>query len=93
MRITGLANVSTGQLTDAELAAIDALFDGPGDRRRPIDYHGIPVVAHPYGFLAHTCMVLDDDRPDEVSAALWAILSTAERQGCDWVLFDRDEPV
>ena len=92
MRITGLANVSTGQLTDAEPAAIDALFGGPGDPRRPIDFHGIPVVAHPYGFLAHTCMVLDDDRPGEVSAALWDILSTAERQDCDWVLFDRDEP-
>ena len=81
MRITGLANVSTELLTDAELAAIDALFDGPGDPRRPIDYHGIPVVAHPYGFLAHTCMVLDDEKPDEISAALWAILSTAEQQG------------
>lgn len=91
MRITGLANVSTGHLTDAELAAVEALFDGPDDLRRPIDYHGIPVVAHPYGFLAHTCMVLDDDRPDEVSAALWEILSTAEHAGCDWVLFDRDE--
>ena len=92
MFITGLANVSTGHLTGAELAAIDALFDGPGDPRRPIDYHGIPVVAHPCGFLAHTCMALDDDKPDEVSVALWEVLSTAERQGCDWVLFDRDEP-
>ena len=92
MRISGLANVSTGSLPHAELAAIDAVFDGPGDPRRPIDYHGIPVVAHPYAFLAHTCMVLDDEKPDEISDALWAILSTAERQGCDWVLFDRDEP-
>jgi hypothetical protein len=93
MRITGLANISTGLLPDPELAAIDALFDAPGDPRRPIDYHGIPVVAHPYGFLAHTCMVLDDDKPDDVSEALWEILSMAEHQGCDWVLFDRDEPV
>ena len=61
MRISGLANVSTGSLPDAELAAIDRLFEG-SDARHPLDYHGIPVVAHPYGFLAHTCMVLDDDR-------------------------------
>ena len=27
MRISGLANVSTGSLPDAELAAIDRLFD------------------------------------------------------------------
>ena len=92
MRITGLANVSTGHLSDAELTAIDALVDGPGDPRRPIDYHRIPVVAHPYGFLARTCMVLDDDKPSAVSVALWEILSTAERHGCDRVLFDRDEP-
>jgi hypothetical protein len=52
MRISGLANISTGLLPEPELAAIDALFDAPGDPRRPIDYHGIPVVAHPYGFLA-----------------------------------------
>ena len=91
MRISGLANVSTGSLPNAELAAIDLLFEG-SDARHPLDYHGIPVVAHPYGFLAHTCMVLDDDKPDEVSVALWEVLSTAERQGCDWVLFDRDEP-
>jgi len=90
MRISGLANVSTGSLPDAELAAIDRLFDGD-DARHPLDYHGIPVVAHPYGFLAHTCMVLDDDRPTDVSEQLWDILVTAEHAGCDWVLFDRDE--
>ncbi len=66
MRISGLANISTGSLPDAELQAIDRLFDG-GDPRTPIDYHGIPVVAHPYGFLAHTSMVVDDEKPDEVS--------------------------
>jgi spermidine/putrescine-binding protein len=93
VRITGLANISTGLLPDPELAAIDALFDAPGDPRRPIDYHGIPVVAHPYGFIAHTCMVPDDEKPNEVSEALWDVLSTAERRGCDWVLFDRDEPM
>jgi len=91
MRITGLANVSTGTLPGAELAAIDRLFDGI-DARHPLDYHGIPVVAHPYGFIAHTCIVLDDDKPTEVSERLWAILSDAEHAGCDWVLFDRDEP-
>ncbi len=90
MRITGLANVSTGSLPEPELAAIDALLGG--DPRLPVDYHGIPVVGHPYGFLAHTCMVLDDEKPDEVSDRLWDVLSRAEHAGCDWVLFDRDEP-
>ena len=41
----------------------------------------------------HTGMVLDDERPEGVSAELWRILGDAEHQGCDWVLFDRDEPV
>lgn len=92
MRITGLANVSTGYLSETELAAIQHLIDTtPGGSQALIDYHGIPIVAHPYGFLAHTGMVIDDERPPEVSDAMWSLLNTTEHMGCDWVLFDRDE--
>ncbi|MGI4877619.1 MAG: hypothetical protein ACRYG4_09055 [Janthinobacterium lividum] len=90
MRITGLANISTAAIPEYELVAIETLLGH--DPRLPIDFHGIPVVGRPYGFLAHTCMVLDDDKPEAVSTALWEVLSDAERAGCDWVLFDRDEP-
>ena len=92
MRITGLANVATSILPAAELAAIDALLSAApiSECRRRIDYHGVPVVAHPDGFLAHTCAVFDGERPAQVSATLWDVLSTAEHNGCDWVLFDFD---
>ncbi len=92
MRITGLANVATSVPPPSELAAIDALLTATpiSDCRRRIDYHGVPVVAHPDGFLAHTCAVFDSERPAPVSPELWDVLSTAEHNGCDWVLFDLD---
>lgn len=94
MRITGLAVVSTAHVPKSDLAAIEALLALPVDDsgRRCLELHGIAVEAHAAGFFLDTVAVLEDERAPEVSTALWAILSNAEHAGCDWVLFDRDEP-
>lgn len=95
MRITGLAVVSTAHLPPSDLAAIEALLALPVDDRgrRSLELHGIAVEAHACGFFLDTVAVLEDERAPEVSTHLWAILAAAEHAGCDWVLFDRDEPV
>jgi hypothetical protein len=95
MRISGLAVLSPAHLPAPERASIEHLI-GCGlfsDGRFYVDYHGIAVEIHRYGFFLHTGLVVEDERPEEVSDTLWHILNAAERQGCDWVLFDRDEPV
>ena len=95
MRITGLAVLSPAHLPRPDFDAIEANILSPvaDGGRRHLDHHGIAVETHAYGLFMHTGMVLDDERPSGVSPELWAILSDAEHQGCDWVLFDRDEPV
>ena len=95
MRISGLAVLAPQHLPPAELRTIEGLIkSAPIINGRPaIDYHGIAVEPHRYGFFLNTALVLEDDRPVDVSKALWAILEAAERQGCDWLLIDRDESV
>ena len=95
MRISGLAVLSSRHLPPAELRTIERLirsapiFDG----RPEIDYHDIAVEPHRYGFFLNTAIVLEDPKPADVSDTLWHILEQAERQGCDWALIDRDEPI
>lgn len=94
MRITGLLIISPEHIPQREVLAIAATIEA-ADRAatRRIDHHGIGVERHLDGFFLNTALVLEDPRPEEVSPELWGLLSTAERQGCDWVLFDRDEPI
>ena len=94
MRISGLAVLSTAHMASAERGAIEALIAAAAivDGRQTIAFHGIVVETHSFGFFLHTGLVVEDERPDEVSDTLWHILEVAEHQGCDWVLFDRDEP-
>lgn len=94
MRISGLAVLSTAHMASEERSAIEALIAATTivDGRQTIAFHGIAVEPHSFGFFLNTGLVVEDDRPDEVSDTLWHILGEAERQGCDWVLFDRDEP-
>ena len=95
MRISGLAVLSPRHLPPAELRAIERLIRSAPifDDRLAIDYHGITVEPHRYGFFLNTALVLEDPKPADVSDTLWHILEQAERQGCDWVLIDRDEPI
>jgi hypothetical protein len=95
MRISGLAVLSPRHLPPAELRTIERLIRSAPitDGRPAIDYHGIAVEPLQYGFFLNTALVLEDEQPVEVSDTLWAILNAAERQGCDWLLIDRDEPV
>ena len=95
MRFSGLAVISPRHLPPAELRTIERLIRSAPitDGRPAIDFHGIAVEAHRYGFFLNTALVLEDERPVDVSDTLWAILEAAERQGCDWLLIDRDEPV
>lgn len=95
MRISGLAILSPRHLPPAELRTIERLIRSApiADGRSAIDFHGIAVEAHRYGFFLNTALVLEDERPVDVSNTLWAILEEAERQGCDWLLIDRDEPM
>ena len=95
MRISGLAVLSPAHLPIGERDAIESVIRSATHRfgRAEIDYCGIAVETHRYGFFLNTAAVLEDEKPPLVSAALWNILDQAERQGCDWVLFDRDEPV
>jgi len=95
MRISGLAVLSPRHLPPAELRTNERLIKSApiADGRPTIDFHGIAVEAHRYGFFLNTALVLEDDRPVDVSDTLWAILEAAERQGCGWLLIDRDEPV
>ena len=95
MRTTGLAVLSPAHLPRADFHAIEAniLSAVSAGGRRHLDHHGIAVETHAYGLFMHTGMVLDHERPEGVSAELWRILGDAEHQSCDWVLFDRDEPV
>lgn len=92
MRISGLAVLSTVHMPTAERGAIEALIAAAAiiDGRQSIAFHGIAVETHSFGFFLNTELVVEDERPDEVSDTLWHILNEAERQGCDWVLFDRD---
>lgn len=94
MRISGLAVLSTAHMPSAERGAIESLIAAAAiiDGRQTIAFHGIAVEPHSFGFFLNTGLVVEDERPDEVSDTLWHILGEAERQGCDWVLFDRDEP-
>jgi hypothetical protein len=94
MRITGLAVLSPVHLPRSDINAIEALLRLPTDAegRHNLEYHGIAVEAHAFGFFLGTAAILEDFRAPEVSATLWGILSDAEHQGCDWVLIDRDEP-
>ena len=94
MRISGLAVLSTAHMAFEERSAIEALIAAATivDGRHTIAFHGIAVEPHSFGFFLNTGLVVEDKRPDEVSDTLWHILNAAERQGCDWVLFDRDEP-
>jgi hypothetical protein len=94
MRISGLAVLSTAHMPAVERDAIESLIAAAPivAGRQAIDYHGIAVEVHRYGFFLNTGLVVEDERPDEVSVTLWHILNEAEHQGCDWVLFDRDEP-
>ena len=94
MRISGLAVLSTAHMPTAERGAIEALIAAVPlvDGRQTIAFHGIAVEPHSFGFILNTGLVVEDECPSEVSGALWHILNEAERQGCDWVLFDRDEP-
>ena len=95
MRITGLAVLSPAHLPRPDFEAIEAqILEARADGgRRHLEHWGIAVETHAYGLFLHTGKVLEDERPDGVSAELWRILSDAEFRGCDWVLFDRDEPV
>ncbi|MFZ4748623.1 MAG: hypothetical protein ACOYLK_17350 [Sphingomonas sp.] len=94
MRISGLAVLSTAHMPAAERDTIEVLIAAAPviDGRQTIAFHGIEVETHSFGFFLNTGLVVEDERPSEVSATLWHILNEAERQGCDWVLFDRDEP-
>ena len=94
MRISGLAVLSTAHMASAEREAIEALIAAAPlvNGRQTIAFHGILVETHSFGFFLNTGLVVEDERPGEVSETLWDILNEAERQGCDWVLFDRDEP-
>ena len=94
MRISGLAVLSTAHMPPADRGAVEALIAAAAiiDGRQTIAFHGIAVETHSFGFFLNTGLVVEDKRPDEVSDTLWHILNEAERQGCDWVLFDRDEP-
>lgn len=95
MRISGLAVLAPQHLPPAELRTIERLITSAPiiDGRPAIDYHGLAVEPHRYGFFLNTALVLEDTRPVDVSDMLWAILEAAECQGCDWLLIDRDEPV
>lgn len=94
MRITGLAVLSPVHLPRSDIDAIEALIRLPTDAegRHNLEYHGIAVEAHAFGFFLGTAAMLEDYRAPEVSDVLWDVLSDAEHQGCDWVLIDRDEP-
>jgi hypothetical protein len=94
MRISRLAVLSTAHMLTAERGVIEALIAGAPviDGRQTIAFHGIAVETHRFGFFLNTGLVVEDERPTEVSDTLWHILNEAERQGCDLVLFDRDEP-
>ena len=94
MRMSGLAVLSTVHMPSAERGAIEALIAAAPlvNGRQTIAFHGIAVETHSFGFFLNTGLVVEDERPGEVSETLWDILNEAERQGCDWVLFDRDEP-
>lgn len=94
MRISGLAVLSTAHMPTAERGAIEVLIAAAPlvDGRQTVAFHGIAVEPHNFGFFLNTGLVVEDERPAEVSDTLWHILNEAERQGCDWVLLDRDEP-
>lgn len=94
MRISGLAVLSPVHLPRSDLNAIKALLLLPldDDGRRHLEHYGMIVEVHAFGYFLHTGVVVDDERPSEISEPLWSILSNAEQRGCDWVLIDRDEP-
>ena len=94
MRLSSLAVVSTVHLPVEERVAIAALIAAVQRSRsnQPMVVHtSLTIEPHRSGFFVNTEVVLDDERPGDISAELWEILSRAERAGCDWVLFDRDE--
>jgi hypothetical protein len=70
-------DISTGHLSPATRAALDAT---------PLDELGGTVLRGQYGWLAHTGHVVGFEDLD-------GVLAYASREGCDYVMFDRDGPL
>ncbi|WCT79096.1 hypothetical protein [Novosphingobium humi] len=95
MRLAKYCVCSTAHLPAAERRAFDCLFATAPRRagRLIVDHDVLSIEAHQYGFANHLGFFDDyPDRPDDVSATFWALLTLARSCGADWLSFDRDEP-
>lgn len=97
MRRSALLVCSTVHLPVAERRRIDGLIaiaPRGADGRVEVGHADLVIEPYAYGFFVHTCVVgCGSERPDDISAEFWAILTQAFDSDVSWVLFDRDEPV
>ncbi|EQB16526.1 MULTISPECIES: hypothetical protein [Sphingobium] len=97
MRRAALIVCSAAHLPVAERRRIDTLIaTAPrgDDGRVEVAHPDLVIEPYAYGFFVHTCVVgCGAERPDDISAQFWAILTQAFDSDVSWILFDRDEPV
>jgi len=93
MRLSTICICSTAHLPPEERAAFDSLIaSAPRRDGRVIVEHTVLSI-EPHQFAVHLGLFDDHrSRPEEISQALWQLLSRARNRGASWLWFDRDEP-